>query len=379
MVRDRDRNVRAGCDLLPNVHKIAVLRANAIGDYFLTLPALAALRAHYPAAEIVLLGRHWHANFLAPGGVRRPGPVDRVVVVPYSTGVYDPPRPGDREVHAELEHFFATMRAEQFDVAIQIHGGGRYSNPFVLRLGARFTAGLRTPDAAPLDTWVPYIYYQHETIRSLEVVGLVGATTVALEPHLAVTAFDRAEAGPFLETVRRPFAVLHPGAVDPRRRWPPASFAAVGDALDKAGIEVVVIGVEAERDLAGAVVDGMNAPARNLAGCLSLEGLAGLLSKAAVMVANDSGPRHLAGAVGVPTVGIFWCGNLINSGPLTRTFHRQAISWRLRCPVCDFDCTRGRCEHDASFVADVPPEEVIAAVFDVLETVSGRTGARPDG
>lgn len=373
-MRDSDRNAPARRAGLPNVTKIAVLRANALGDYFLTLPALAALRVTYPDAEIVLLGRHWHASFLAPGGVRRPGPVDRVVVVPYSTGIYDPPGPGDRADRAELEHFFATMREEQFDLAIQLHGGGRYSNPFVRELGARVTVGLRTPDAAPLDVWAPHIYYQHETMRSLEVVGLVGATTDELEPQLVVTPFDRAAAGPFLNAVQHPFAVLHPGAGDSRRRWPPASFAAVGDALAGAGVDVVVIGIEAERDLATAVVEAMQAPAQNLAGRLSLEALAGLLSEAHVMVANDSGPRHLAGAVGVPTVGIFWCGNLINSGPLTRALHRQAIAWRLRCPVCDLDCTRASCNHRESFVADVRQEEVAAAAIDVLATASRMHG-----
>jgi hypothetical protein len=69
-------------------------------------------------------------------------------------------------------------------------------------------------------------------------------------------------------------------------------------------------------------------------------------------------------------VGIFWCGNLLNYGPLTRTFHRPMVSWRLHCPVCGLDCTRGRCAHRDSFVADVAAEDVCAAVDDVLSTVA---------
>src|SRR3712207_8868396 len=45
------------------------------------------------------------------------------------------------------------------------------------------------------------------------------------------------------------------------------------------------------------------------------------------------------------TVGIYWCGNLINAGPVTRARHRPALSWRLDCPVCGADCTRHRCDH----------------------------------
>ena len=74
-----------------DVHKLAVLRANAIGDYLVSLPAIQALRTAYPAVELVLLGADWHAGFLAG----RPGPVDR---------------------------FFARMRAERFDLAVQLQG-----------------------------------------------------------------------------------------------------------------------------------------------------------------------------------------------------------------------------------------------------------------
>jgi ADP-heptose:LPS heptosyltransferase len=65
-------------DPVPDVQKIGVLRANSLGDYLFTLPALDALRAAYGDAEIVLLGAPWHARELAG----RPGPVDRVLVAP---------------------------------------------------------------------------------------------------------------------------------------------------------------------------------------------------------------------------------------------------------------------------------------------------------
>ena len=70
--------MRSRYERVPGVRRIAVLRANAIGDFIFTLPALEALRAAYPQAEIVLLAKKWHAAFLRG----RPGPVDRVVAVP---------------------------------------------------------------------------------------------------------------------------------------------------------------------------------------------------------------------------------------------------------------------------------------------------------
>ncbi len=57
------------------------------------------------------------------------------------------------------------------------------------------------------------------------------------------------------------------------------------------------------------------------------------------------------GEVGAATVGIYWAGNLINAGPITRARHRTVLSWRLNCPVCDRNCLQTTCDHQASFVA----------------------------
>ena len=135
--------------LIPGARKIAVLRANAIGDYVFCLPALTALRAAYPRADILLLGKAWHAELL----VGRPGPVARIAVVPDDAGLLgsvDDPRRLDRLP------FFENMRAERFDLALQLYGGGRHSNPFVRRLGAKVAVGMHDRDAEPLDRSLPH-------------------------------------------------------------------------------------------------------------------------------------------------------------------------------------------------------------------------------
>ncbi len=347
----------------PAIAKIAILRANALGDFIFALPALTALRETYPQAEIVLLAREWHQAFLAD----RPSPIDRVVVMPPG-GIGN--EGAEKQDAIALETFFQSMRQEKFDLAIQLHGGGRNSNPFTLQLGARFTIGLRTPDAPELDRWIPYIYYQPEILRYLEVVSLVGAKTTNLEPHISVTAADLEESYRVVPEGDRPLVVLHPGASDARRRWSTAKFATVGDTLSRAGAQVVVTGTFQEAELARAIVEMMQCPARDVCGRLSLNGLTGLLSRCRVVIANDTGPLHLAAAVGTATVGIYWCGNLITAGPLTRRYHRPQISWRLHCPVCGLDCTTRRCDHAASFVDDVPTAEVIDAALALFELAS---------
>jgi ADP-heptose:LPS heptosyltransferase len=358
-------------ELVKDVRKLAVLRANAIGDYLVSLPALEAMRAAYPEAELVLLGADWHADFLAG----RPGPVDRCLPVPPTAGVRDdrPPAPA-----ATVERFFARMRAERFDLAVQLQGGGRHSNPFVRRLGARVTAGSRTPDAQPLDRTVPYTGHQHEIHRFLEVAGLVGATPVTLEPRLRVTDADRAEAAAALAGDDRPLVVLHPGANDPRRRWPVERLAVVGSELARKGARLAVVGTAAEQPLADRLLATLDGDAADLAGRLGLGGLAGLLERAILLVGNDSGPRHLAAAVGTATVAVHWCVSLGSYGPLYRARHRAPTSWRLHCPVCGANGLHQDCRssHDASFVADVTTDEVLAEALDLVATETARASTR---
>jgi ADP-heptose:LPS heptosyltransferase len=342
--------------VFPDVERIAVLRGGGIGDVLYAVPALHALHAAYPEAALtVLSGR--------PGRLlegRLPFPV-RVCELPRAHGVHEAPDASD-----DVDGFLAAMRAERFDLALQLHGGGRNSNPFVLGLGARHTAGARTPDAPALERSMDYVYYQHEFVRGLEVAALAGAAPVTLEPELrplpgdAEAATDAWPAAPGQQLV-----ALHPGASDPRRRWCSGHFARVAAALAADGACVAVIGDRSERALAEEVrLAAASDLVVNLAGTLELPALIGLLARAALFVGNDSGPRHLAQALGAPTAAVFWVGNTITAAPLSRRRHRLRMSMRANCPVCGADQTQvgwtaPHCGHDASFVAEVRVEDVL--------------------
>jgi ADP-heptose:LPS heptosyltransferase len=175
------------------VERLLVLRANGLGDLVVAEPALTALRAAYPGAEIVLAG----ATHAAALFNNRPAPVDRVELAPRVPGVRFDAGGAERipdDAPEVVEAFCARMRAEGFDLAVQLHGGGGNANPLLRRFGARVTAGSRAPGAPPLDRTVPYHPFQHDVLRWLEVVGLVGADPVRLSPRLAVTAEDLAAA-----------------------------------------------------------------------------------------------------------------------------------------------------------------------------------------
>jgi len=344
----------------PDIRRIAVLRGGGLGDVLFCVPALYALHAAYPSAEITLLS----------------GPSAEVLAgrLPFAVGIEQLPSvPGvyDKEAPEEPERFFQRMTAREFDLALQLHGGGRNSNPFLLRLGARHTAGTATPDAAPLERTMPYAYYQNEMIRGLEVAGLAGARPVLLEPELIATAEDREAARPWLAPDLATVAV-HPGATDARRRWPVSKFGQVAAALAEQGARVLVVGDASESELAAEVVAAAASDrVRSLAGELDFAALCGVLAGARLLIGNDSGPRHLAQALGTPTVSVYWCGNVISAGPLSRNEHRVHLSWQLTCPVCGADqsqagWTAPRCEHDVSFVADVDADAVLADAEDLM-------------
>lgn len=367
-----------------DVRRIVVLRGGGLGDLLFTMPALEAIRAAYPGAEITLLGTPLHADLLAG----RPSPVDRVEVLPIARGVRDPPiRPagtapsGDPRVGGDstVASFRRRIRASgPIDLAVQLHGGGRHANPFLLALEPRHSVGPATVDAARLERTLPYVLFQHEVLRWLEVAALAGAPAVEIEPHLAVTAAEISAVVGLLPDGPGPVVVVHPGANDTRRRWPAARFAAVVSALVGDGVAVRIVGGPEDRALAeeirgraGGTAHGGPASIRVLAGELPLGASAALLAAADVVVANDSGPRHLAQAVGTATVGIFWLGNVITAAPLTRLRHRVHLSFITRCPVCGIDVTQvgwtaPRCPHDVSLVAEVDPDAVLADVRQLL-------------
>jgi ADP-heptose:LPS heptosyltransferase len=350
-----------------DVGRIVVLRGGGLGDLVFALPAIAALRAAYPAASITLLGGPAHAALLAGRDL-----VDEVLPLPPVAGVR-----GDTTDEAAVTAFLREVRGTPVDLGVQLHGGGRNANPFLLRLGARHTVGTATPDAQPLERTLHYDFFQHEVLRWLEVAGLAGAAPVDLEPALPVSPEERAAGRRLLGDGR--VLVLHPGATDPRRHWPVERFAEVAAAVAAEGVRVVVVGDPSEADVADRVVaaalaalgPGEQDRVGSIAGRLDLPLLVGALAEADVVLANDSGPRHLAQAVGARTVGIFVFGNTINAMPFGRARHRIRLGRITRCPVCGRDATQvgwtaARCEHDPSYVTDVPVEDVLEDVRALL-------------
>lgn len=337
---------------VPGARNIFVLRPNAIGDFMFALPALHALRHAYPEANIVFAGKDWHADFLQD----RPRPMDEVLVMPPVPGVGAPP--DARCDPSAIASFVGAMRERRFDLALQMYGGGRYSNAFIMSLGAGLTVGARTSDAAPLDRSIAYGAIANRRLELLEIVGLAGAYAVPVEHELTSTDADRSLARTLLPASRQPIVIVHPGVGDPRRRWPAVRFAAVADALADAGALIVLSAAIEDAALSQQVASAMRHRPLDLSGKLTLPALCGVLERSALMVSNDTGPMHLSLSVGTPAVAVFWLTNLLEACPLRQQLLRPALSVRVHCPVCGKENRHQRCEHNVCFVDDVETGEV---------------------
>jgi heptosyltransferase-2 len=135
----------------------------------------------------------------------------------------------------------------------------------------------------------------------------LGLDHVDTRMELAITEGQRAEAGRLLKAVPRPFVVLCPGANRKAKRWPAERFAAVADELaTRHGLAVVATGSPAEQSVVAAVIAATRTPVLNLIDRgVTLGGLKGVIAQARLMITNDTGPRHVAAALGTPTVSLF--------------------------------------------------------------------------
>lgn len=284
------------------VRRIAVLRALHLGDLLTAIPGLRALRAGFPEAEITFIGLPWARDFL-----RRYPYLDRFRECPSYPGI--PETPLDRE---RLGSFLCEERAYGYDLAIQIHGNGKMSNGFIRDLDAKCTAGYHPPDdSGPWPTiTLPYPDDRHEVLRVLGLMEYLGAPAGSTEMELPVLPIEREELSRLLERhgvqPGQRLVGINAGARAPTRRWEPGRFALVADtSRERWSATIVLTGGPSEQEIAGAVQATMRGPAINLAGETSLGMLAALMERCSLFVTNDSGPSHVATAIGVPSVTVF--------------------------------------------------------------------------
>lgn len=353
--------------MIESPSRIAIFRALYLGDFLLAVPAFRAIRRQFPEAEITLIGLPWSREL-----VRRFGHyLDRFVEFPGYPGIDEVPVVPERTAR-----FLEEQRGQRYDLAIQMHGSGTTSNPLILDLGAKATAGCF--EGARLDGLtfaLPYSERELEVLRNLRLAEILGCSRLDTALEFPLFFEDRREARGLLEEhggkhgrlraqqdsdSRAPLVGIHAGSKDPNRRWPPDSFAALADLLaDRLGARIVLTGGPGEEAVAHAIESRMRFASLNLAGKTSLGALGGIIADLDLLVSNDTGPAHLAEAVGTPTVRLFSIGDPARWGPLDRTSHVV-----IRAPM-----TVGNCRHRTSSPHHCPDSLSPDPVFDAAESL----------
>jgi ADP-heptose:LPS heptosyltransferase len=228
---------------------------------------------------------------------------------------------------ARLPGFFAEAQARQFDLAIQMHGNGSLMNPFTVMLGAKANAGYHAAGAYCPDPerYLPLDESDHEVRRWLRLLVHLGIPDRGEQLEFPLQRGDWEALAAVPEAARLAgtrFVAIHPGASETARRWSPEHFAAVADYFARDGYRVVLTGTAEEAPIAAEVAGRMRYCPVNLAGQTSLGAMAALLSRASLLVSNDTGVSHLAAALKVPSVVIFIASDPRRWAPLDQDLHR---------------------------------------------------------
>ena len=300
--------------------QVVVFRALQLGDMLCAVPALRTLRSAYPCTHITLIGLPWSRRLAH----RYPHYIDDVMVFPGH------PEMPEREPELQRVHaFLRDVRGLEADLALQLHGSGRVTNPLVALFGARSRAGFHEASAhKPADgTFIPWPTVGYEAQRLLTLVEAMGLESRGAELEFPVHDDDEAELHALArdggwELSSSEYVCIHPGARRSEKRWASERFAAVADALVERGLRVVLTGTSAESAITDAVAAAMRQRAVDAAGPMSVGALAALMRGARLVVCNDTGVSHLAAALRVPSVIVFLAADLDRWAPLDATRHR---------------------------------------------------------
>ena len=339
--------------------KIMVRATNWVGDAVMSLPALEALRARFPDTDIVVVAKPWVAELYAS----HPG-LFRLIV-------YDPE--GEHRGRAGFAKLIASLRQEQFEAAI-LFQRAFHAAWMAWRARIPVRIGYRTDGRAMLLTepvGLPSAGHAgHQSAEYLELLfraGLLERRPGAVQQvQLAVSRAERRWAGEELKALGlegpRYFVGINPGAsFGPAKRWPAECFAALGDRLVGAlGADVLVFGTEPERPLAETVARLMQHTPVVLAGHTTLRQWMALTARCRVVLTNDSGPMHVAAALGVPVVAVFGSTDERATGPLS--------PWArvVKHPVACSPCGRRECPIDLRCLSGVSVDQVHRAALELV-------------
>ncbi len=337
--------------------RILLVRLSAIGDCLHALPVATALRAQLPGC---FLG--WAIQGPAHQLLGDHPAVDRFHLYPRALRGVD-------RLRAILE-LRRELRRERYDWALDVQGlfksglvgwmsGARERVGFEGVESREFNRIFQNSRIAPPSG----AHVVDRNLSLLQALDLEPPRQVSWELPLPALAPELAA---FLEAVAgdRPLAMVNPGTTWDTKRWPVERFAAVARGLAERGLAVVVgWGDQDERARAEAIVVASRDRAVHSLPPTSLRDLAAVLARCRLFVGNDTGPLHLAVALGTPVVAVFGATDPTRNGPYGDGHEVVVAPIALACRPCQSDrCAR----RDLACLTELPPEPVLAACDRLL-------------
>jgi lipopolysaccharide heptosyltransferase I len=309
-------------DIAPR--RVAIIKPSALGDIVHTLPVLSALRRRFPGAHLT-----WVVNRGYEPLLRGHPDLDATLVFDRRSN-----RRSVVQAAAGYARFFRQLYACRFDLVVDLQGLLR-SGVMTGATGAARRIGLSSAREGARCFYtdvvlVPKRPLLHAVDRYWLAAQALGAGDGPREFRLPVDEAANAWVLAELRACPRPWLVLGVGSRWPTKRWLPEHFARLATQAQKNfGGSVLFVGARDEVDLADSTAARLSGPVKNLAGRTTLPQLVALLRQADVMVANDTGPLHLAAALGRPVVAPYTCTRVRLNGPYGQA--QRAVEARVWC------------------------------------------------
>lgn len=344
-----------------SARRVLCVRLDSIGDVLMTTPALRAVRT-LPAVE--------HITLLTSAGGAEAGRLVSEVDEVWTGEVAWLKHTPQRQSPAYDRQLIERIADAQFDAAIIFTVLTQNPLPSAMMC---YLAGVplrlahcRENPYQLLTDWVidteTMATARHEVVRQLDLVHTIGATTSDDRLSMRIGDDVREHMLAWLDSrglaQSRRWCVLHPGATAPSRRYPQEMYAQVAQSLNEQGFHLIITGDAHEADLVAAVARDCS-QAIPLVGALDVEQLAALIDAAPLVLTNNTGPAHIAAAVGTPVVDLY---ALTNS---------QHTPWRVPQRVLSYDvpcrnCLKSICPlgHN-DCLRRIEPESVVDAVLEL--------------
>jgi len=358
----RRRPPRPLADLdLEKVQRVLLINSTAMGDLLLSTPTFRALKETYP---------HWHLDLLV-----HPRNRDLVAHNPHLAHLWLYPGRSWR-----LLTLLGRIRRQQYDAVLILHGNDPEASLLAWSAGTPFIVGsAKSPFAFAYAATMSYPDpNEHAIERRLDFARLLQADTRDKRMEVCLPPHEVERAGSLLAQhfgSRPPVLLaLHPTGSGPYKWWPQENFAALGRHLyERYGAALLIISGSRDRPVAEALAAQLPGPSLVTGGRYPLLTVAGLLSHCRLLVANDSGPMHLALALRVPTLALIGGDHPARIGP-------YQVDWGTslckKDEVCDSeDCLQTRKCPDNRCLKAIELSLVIRTLKTWWEPLGGKAAA----